>query len=94
MPDVIAYAVGGLGLVLLFAFLMGFKKRISYGLILAIHFVATILTVPKMMQYMQPDNSYILFFAAIPTAGAMLLLYVLREQDTLLSVDNMMTSKG
>lgn len=88
LPDAIAYGIGGLGILLLLAFLFGFKKRISYGLVFAIHLVGTLFTIPYLIPGIEGFN--ILFLAAIPTTAAMFLLYLLREQDTLLSVDSMM----
>jgi len=73
---------------LLLAFLLGIKKRISYGLVLLLHLlhaVGTLMTLPTLIPpYEGPE---ILFLAAIPTIGAMLLLYVLRDEDTMLSLN-------
>lgn len=88
LPDPIAYGIGGFGVLLLAAFVFGFRKRISYGLVFIIHLVGTLFTIPFLIPGL--DGFNILFLASIPTAAAMLLLYVLREQDTLLSVDNML----
>ena len=92
MPEIGSTVTGVLMMILLLAFLVGFKKRISYGLVLVLHTIGTLTTIPYLIPGLESFN--ILFMAAIPAIGAMLLLYVLREQDTLLSVDNMMTSKG
>ena len=84
MPEAVAYIIGGLGLALLFAFLIGFKKKISYGLILLWHAGGTLLALPYMIPGTEKFN--LLFMAAIPAIGAMLLLYILRDEDTLLSL--------
>ena len=76
--------IGVLWLVLWLAFVAGFKKRISYGLVLLLHTVGTLTTIPNLIP--GGDGFQILFYAALPTIGAMWLLYVLRDQDTLLSV--------
>ena len=79
----IAFGVGWM--ILLLAFLAGFKKRISYGLVFVLHAGAILITLPS---YIYKSASYNqLFLAAIPAAMAMLLLYLLRDQDTLLTVD-------
>lgn len=84
MPDIAAYGVAGFWLILLIAFALGFKKKISYGLVLLCHTIGTLFTIP----YLIPgtENFKILFMAALPTIGAMLLLYCLRDEDTMLSV--------
>ncbi len=85
MPNSVALLIAIFWAVLLLAFVSGFKKRISYGLVLALHAIGTILTIP----YLIPgtENFKILFMAAIPTIAAMGLLYILRDQDTLLTID-------
>lgn len=83
MPDIAAYGIAIFWLILLVAFVTGFKKRLSYGLVLLFHTAGTVFTLP----YLVPgsENFQILFFAALPTVAAMLLLYILRREDTLLS---------
>ncbi len=84
MPDVLNTAVGVLWAVLLVAFLVGFKKRISYGLVLVLHTIGTLFTLPYLIIGTEKMN--IMFFAAIPVIGAMWFLYTLRDHDTLLSL--------
>ena len=66
------------------AFLVGFKKKISYGLIFLLHAIGTLLTLPKLI--INVGNFQILFLAAIPAAMAMLLLWKLRDHDTMLTL--------
>ena len=84
MPDIVftLIAVGWAALWL--AFVAGFAKRVSYGLVLVVHTVGTAFTLP----YLIPgtEGFKILFMAALPVIGAMWLLYVLRQHDTLLSL--------
>ena len=84
MPDAVFLIIAIFMAALLLAFTIGFKKRISYGLVLLLHAVGTAMTIP----YLIPgtENFNILFMAAVPVIGAMWLLYVLRDEDTLLSV--------
>ena len=84
MPDIVFLLIAVFMAALLLAFVTGAWKRISYGLVLLLHAVGTLTTVP----YLVPgtENFNILFMAALPTIGAMWLLYVLREQDTFLSL--------
>jgi len=85
MPNAVALIIAIFWAILLLAFLSGFKKRISYGLVFLLHTLGTLMTLP----YLIPgtENFKILFMAAIPTIAAMGLLYILRDQDTLLSID-------
>lgn len=84
MPDAVAYVIGGIGVILLLAFVIGFKKRITYGLIFLWHTGGTLMALPYMIPGTEKFN--LLFMAALPTIGAMLLLYMLRDEDTLLSL--------
>jgi len=74
--------IGALELLLLLAFVSGFRKTISYGLVLIIHTVSTLST---WQQYLDPFNN-LLFFAAIPMLAACWTLFSLRELDTRLTV--------
>ncbi|HKL54009.1 MAG TPA: hypothetical protein VJ902_08620 [Wenzhouxiangellaceae bacterium] len=75
--------IGALELVLLTGFVIGFQKRITYGLVFLIHAVSTLST---WQQYLDPFNN-LLFFAAIPMLAACWALYSLRDMDTRLAVD-------
>jgi hypothetical protein len=88
LPDVAFLVIAIFMALLLLAFTVGFKKKISYGLMFLLHTVGTITTIPTMLPVLTGgEGGQILFFAALPIIGAMLLLYVLRDQDTLLAVD-------
>jgi len=85
MPEIGSTITGVLMIALLIAFVLGFKKKISYLLVLVLHGVGTLMTVPNLIPGVEGYNQ--LFLAAIPTVAAMLLLYCLRDEDTLLSID-------
>jgi len=85
MPEIGSTVTGVLMIALLIAFVLGFKKKISYLLVLVLHGVGTLMTVPNLIPGVEGYNQ--LFLAAIPTVAAMLLLYCLRDEDTLLSID-------
>lgn len=87
---------GVLMIVLLLAFLVGFKKKISYGLVFLIHAAGTIMTIPSLIKGAKflitsdLSNGFqptALFLAAVPAAFAMLLLYCLRDEDTMFSLN-------
>ena len=74
------YFIGIAELVLLLAFLVGYKKTLSYGLVLVFHAVSTFSSYEK---YLDPyTNPNLLFFAAWPMLAACFVLYYLREYDT------------
>lgn len=77
--------IGALELALLLGFLAGFKKRLTYGLVLTLHAVSTL---SSYKQYLSPfEGMNLLFFAAWPMLAACWALYVLRDEDTLWSYD-------
>jgi putative oxidoreductase len=76
------YIVGSLELVLILLFVTGTAKRFSYGAVLVLHAIST---VSSYRQYMQPFDN-LLFFAAWPMLAACVALYLLRDADTLWSV--------
>ena len=82
------YMIGGMGatallviglveLALIFGFLLGVKKTITYGAVLALHAISTL---SSYQQYMGFDN--LLFFAALPMLAACYALFSLRDLDT------------
>lgn len=84
MSPTVGLIIGVFMMALLIAFLVGFKKTWTYGLVLALHAIGTITTLGKLLP---PYEGYDrLFVAAVPVVGAMLLLWVLRKEDTLLSL--------
>jgi putative oxidoreductase len=56
---------------------VGWKKRISYGLVLIMHAISTL---SSWQQYLDPFNN-LLFFGAWPMLAACYALYVLRDLD-------------
>ena len=73
-----------LQLIVILAFVAGALRRYSYGAILLMHAGSTI---SSWQQYLDPFN-HLLFFAAWPMLAACIALYLLRDQDTLLSIDS------
>lgn len=79
-PEIL-YAIGAIQAVILFAFLFGLRKRLSYGLVLLMHTVATFAAWPLYLHPFAGDN--LLHFAAWPMWAALVALYALRDHDTL-----------
>jgi len=86
------YGLGGLGAPLVLAlgvaqalvlllFALGIARAWSYGLVLVMHALTTLVS---WQQYLDPyTGANILFFAAWPALGACVALFLLREHDTL-----------
>lgn len=83
--NAIAYILGVLQLVVLIGFVIGFQKKITYGLILLMHAASTLVSFPK---YLAPfADANILFFASWPMLAACFALYYLRDLDTIWTVE-------
>ncbi|HVS16120.1 MAG TPA: hypothetical protein VMV46_19555 [Thermoanaerobaculia bacterium] len=77
-------AFGVVELLLLAAFLAGAAKAWSYGAVLVLHAVSPL---SSYKQYLDPfDGPNLLFFAAWPMLAAALALFLLRDEDRLLSL--------
>lgn len=76
-----SYLIGGVQTLVLAAFILGKFKFWTYGGLLIFHAVSTF---SSFSQYFNPyEGANILFFAAWPMLGALLALFLLREEDTL-----------
>lgn len=83
---VIMKALGGLELILIAGFLVGFKKRFTYGAVLILHGISTL---SSYKQYITPfEKVNLLFFAAWPMLAACVALYLLRDEDTWFTVNS------
>lgn len=77
-------AIGTLQLLVVLAFVAGFMKRYSYGIVLILHAISTL---SSWKQYLDPFNN-LLFFAAWPMLAACIALYMLRDLDTRFAIDD------
>jgi len=84
LGDTVGLIIGVLWMALLIAFLVGLKKKISYALVFVLHAGAVLIALPSYIWGTDAYNQ--LFIASIPAAAAMGLLWLLRDEDTLLSV--------
>lgn len=76
----VVYTLAAVELLLLLAFLVGFARRVTYGLVLLLHGLTTFFSYA---QYLHPfEKGNILFFAAWPMLAACFALYYLRDLDT------------
>ena len=79
------YVIGGMEIIILLLFLAGYKKKYTYGAVLLFHAVSTL---SSFKQYLAPfDGPNLLFFAAWPMLAACFALFLLRDGDTLLSMN-------
>jgi hypothetical protein len=84
LSNVAAYAVGAVQAAIVLAFLLGFKKKFSYGAVLLLHAISTFSSYGK---YFDPWTGVnLLFFAAWPMLAACYMLYRCRELDTRFTV--------
>lgn len=79
----ILFILGVFELIILFAFLAGLYKKFSYGFVLFIHAISTL---SSFKQYLSPfEGPHLLFFAAWPMLAACAALFLLREEDVILT---------
>ena len=83
IPELALTAIATIQMLVVICFLTGFKKKISYGLVLGMHLVSTL---SSYQQYINPWEN-LLFFAAWPMLAACFTLFILREEDTLFTLD-------
>lgn len=76
-------AIGAVQLVVILGFVAGLFRTWTYGLVLAMHAVSTLSSWP---QYLAAFDN-LLFFAAWPMLAACIALFLLRDSDTMLSLD-------
>ncbi|MBT6326748.1 MAG: hypothetical protein HOJ35_12335 [Bdellovibrionales bacterium] len=85
LSNTISYFIGAIQSLVVFGFIIGFKKKFTYGTILILHSVSTL---SSYSQYFHPwDGAGILFFAAWPMLASIIALYKLRSYDTLFAVN-------
>lgn len=78
---------GGLQIAVSVAIILGLFKTVSYGAGLLIHGVSTVSTASHILMPLA-EGSNLLFMAGLPIMGAILGLFLARNEDTLLSLDS------
>ena len=78
------YIIGGLQMILIFSFLFGLWKTWTYGALFVLHFISTLSTWDKMLDPWAAPN--LLFYAALPMLAAIFTLWLLRDEDTLMTI--------
>ena len=80
----VAYGIGIIQTLIILAFMAGLFKLWTYGAILGMHAVSTLSTYKELINPYEPPNH--LFWAAVPLLAALIALFLLRKEDTLLTV--------
>lgn len=75
--------IGTLQMAVVLGFVAGIYKDKTYGLVFVMHLISTL---SSYKQYLQPFSN-LLFFAAWPMLAACWFLYLMRDQDTLFSLN-------
>lgn len=84
LESTIFVVIGIIELIILTGFVLGINKRFCYAAVLIFH---TVSTLSSYQQYISPfQGPNLLFFAAWPMLAGCLMLYLLREDDTLLAL--------
>ena len=84
LESVVMYSIGVIEIIILLLFLVGYKKKYTYGAVLVFH---TVSTLSSFKQYLAPfEGPGLLFFAAWPMLAACFALFLLRDQDKMLSL--------
>ena len=84
IPIAASYAIGILQTLIVLAFMAGLFKIWTYGAILGIHAVSTLSTYKELLNPYEPPNH--LFWAAVPVLAAITALFLLRKEDSLLTI--------
>jgi len=81
LPETAMMGIGVLESIVLVGFVLGLFKKWTYGAVLLFHAVSTF---SSWQQYLSPfEGPHLLFFAAWPMLSGCLLLFLLREEDSL-----------
>ncbi len=83
LPVEASYAIGAVQAVVLIGFVLGIAKFWTTGFLMVIHGLSTLSTWQPLLDPYTGVNH--LFWAAVPTLGALIALWMLRDDDTLLS---------
>ena len=85
LPQILTL-LGVVQTVVVLAFAAGFSRLWTYGAVLLMHVISTLSTYGRLINPWGP-GAQLLFWAAVPVLAAMIALFLLREDDRLLSID-------
>jgi len=84
LPLEASYGIGAVQALALLCFFFGVLKFWSYGFLMVIHGLGTVLTYGRLFDPYTGSNH--LFWAAVPVLGALVALFMLRHEDTLFTI--------
>ncbi|MEM9616499.1 MAG: hypothetical protein AAF936_00930 [Pseudomonadota bacterium] len=84
LPLQASYAIGALQAAVVLCFFFGILKFWSYGLLMLMHAGSTVSSYEQLFNPYTGSNH--LFVAAIPVLGALIALFLMRSDDTLLTL--------
>ncbi len=82
--------VGVVQLLIVLAFVLGFKRTISYAVLALMQGAGVLGSIPNLMNFAQYPNN--LMWAAVPAFGAAVALFIMREHDEF-TVDGWQSSR-
>ncbi|WP_346289910.1 hypothetical protein [Sphaerothrix gracilis] len=80
----VVYGIGVIQLLIIIGFLLGVQKKWTYGAVLVMHGLSTLISFPRYLDPFASPN--LLFFAAWPMLAACFALFYLRDHDRLWTV--------
>ncbi|MEM1251186.1 MAG: DoxX protein [Cyanobacteria bacterium P01_H01_bin.21] len=88
----VSIAIGILQTAIVLLFLAGLFKLWTYGALLGMHAVSTLSSYEPLLNPYTPPNH--LFWAAVPTLGAIIALFLMRQDDQLLTFSSLSGSRS
>jgi len=82
--------IGAVELLIIAAFMAGYKKTLTYGFVLVLHGISTL---SSFKMYLDPFEN-LLFFAAWPMLAACFVLFYLRDLDTRFTIGSDRTEES
>ena len=80
--DEMLLTTGILQTLIVLAFMAGLFRFWTYGALLVMHTISVFSTIPRLIDPLTSPN--LLFWAAVPVLGLLIVLFLLRDRDTLL----------
>ena len=88
----VSITLGILQTAIVLLFLAGLFKLWTYGALLGMHAVSTLSSYEPLLNPYTPPNH--LFWAAVPTLGALIALFLMRKEDQLLTFSRLVGSES
>ena len=84
LPPEVSYTIGGIQIIIVLAFALGLWRTWTYGLMMLMSAAGVLGSLSSYMTYFNyPKN---LMLTSIPTLGALIALFILRDMDNLFSL--------